>query len=100
MAKPDDCSEFRATLGGAAPPHSAGAELQALWWQRNGDWDRAHRIVQALNTASAACVHAYLHRVEGDLENAAYWYRRAAQPVCVDPLESEWDALVTRFDAQ
>jgi len=38
-------------------------------------------------------VHAYLHRVEGDLSNAAYWYNRAVQPVCKTSLATEWEAL-------
>jgi len=100
MSKPHDHDEFRASLDRAAPPESVGPELQALWWARNGDWDRAHRIVQDLDTTTAAWVHAHLHRIEGDLDNAAYWYGRAAQPVCVDPLQIEWEALVTRCGAR
>ena len=51
--------------------------LAALWWAAKGNWDEAHKIVQDEETADAAWVHAYLHRVEGDLGNAGYWYRRA-----------------------
>jgi hypothetical protein len=40
-----------------------------------------------------AWVHAYLHRKEGDLGNAGYWYRRANQPIATDSLESEWDRI-------
>jgi hypothetical protein len=39
-------------------------------------------------------VHAYLHRVEGDLPNAGYWYSTAGKPVCANALESEWSAIV------
>ena len=43
--------------------------------------------------------HAYLHRVEGDESNAAYWYRRAGKPFCELALEEEWrqiaDALLS-----
>jgi hypothetical protein len=38
-------------------------------------------------------VHAYLHRSEGDLDNARYWYRRAQRPVATMPLDAEWDAI-------
>ena len=37
----------------------------------------------------AAWVHAHLHRVEGDLSNAGYWYRRAGKPQVTDDLEEE-----------
>ena len=67
--------------------------LQALDAEIGGDWDRAHRIVQEIDTPEAAWIHAYLHRVEGDLGNAAYWYRRAGKPVCSTGLEEERQAL-------
>ena len=67
--------------------------LEALETEQAGHWDRAHRIVQEIDTAEAAWVHAYLHRVEGDLGNAAYWYRRAGKPECTAPLEDEWRQL-------
>lgn len=64
--------------------------LKALNTEQNGNWQEAHRIVQDINTAEAAWIHAYLHRVEGDLSNAAYWYRRAGRPECHASLEEEW----------
>jgi hypothetical protein len=42
-------------------------------------------------------VHAYLHRKEGDASNAAYWYRRASQPVCRESLDAEWADIVSTF---
>jgi hypothetical protein len=65
-----------------------------LWHERKGNWDRAHRIVQDAETAEAAWVHAYLHRREGDLANARYWYRRAGRDEATGPLDSEWTNLV------
>ena len=56
------------------------APLAALWWAKKGDWDKAHRLVMDEQSAEAAWVHAYLHRVEGDLGNAGYWYRQAHKP--------------------
>ena len=67
--------------------------IQALKIEHAGDWDRAHRIVQEINTPEAAWVHAYLHRVEGDLGNAAYWYRRAGKPQCRSTPEEEWQSI-------
>src|SRR4029079_9106270 len=63
-------SDFRASLTDSAPPQGLAPPLAALWWAANGQWDQAHRIVQDETTADAAWVHAYLHRVEGDLGNA------------------------------
>ena len=65
-----------------------------MWWAGKGDWNKAHAIVQDEDGADAAWVHAYLHRVEGDLGNAGYWYRRAGKPVATDPLEAEWERIV------
>jgi len=66
---------------------------EALKAEQEGCWDKAHRIVQAMDTPEAAWIHAYLHRVEGDLGNAAYWYRRAGRPECTTSLERERQAL-------
>ena len=54
---------------------------------------RAHRFAQAEDSADGAWVHAHLHRVEGNLANAAYWYRRATRPVSSGPLTEEWDEI-------
>lgn len=81
------------SLDGAAPPPDLSAPLAALWWAAKGDWDQAHRIVQDESSREAAWVHAYLHRVEGDLGNAGYWYRQAGRPVATDSLEAEWQRI-------
>jgi hypothetical protein len=88
-------SDFRASLSGTAPATSLEPPLAALWWAAKGEWDKAHTIVMNEETASAAWVHAYLHRVEGDLGNAGYWYRQAGQPVAKDSLEAEWERIVS-----
>jgi hypothetical protein len=86
--------EFKASLDGAQPPPSLALALEALWWDARGDWDRAHACAQAEEADPAsAWVHAYLHRKEGDLANAAYWYRRAGRPVACGELEPEWMAI-------
>ena len=54
-----------------------------------GDWDGAHALVQDDPSPEAAWVHAHLHRVEGDLSNARYWYRRAGRPEATESLEAE-----------
>ena len=62
----------------------------ALWWAARDDWERAHEAAQAGTGRDADWVHAYLHRVEGDLENARYWYGRAGKPEATGPLGEEW----------
>jgi hypothetical protein len=86
---------FKSSLSGAAPAPQLNAPLAALWWAAKSDWDQAHKLVQDEATADAAWVHAYLHRVEGDLSNAGYWYRQAGKPVAKDSLESEWERIVS-----
>lgn len=89
--------EFRASLSGASPAPGLTAPLSALWWAAKGDWDHAHKIVQDDGSAEAAWVHAYLHRVEGDLSNAGYWYRRAGKPVAKNSPASEWERIASEL---
>lgn len=86
-------TEFRDSLGHRAPPADAGGALAALWYDARGDWNAAHEAAQEIEDASGAWVHAYLHRKEGDHGNAAYWYRRAGQPVATDTLDAEWSRI-------
>jgi hypothetical protein len=87
-------AEFKSSTSGAAPAPQFDAPLAALWWTAKGGWDQAHKLVQDEPTAEAAWVHAYLHRVEGDIGNAGYWYRQAGKPVASDALETEWEQIV------
>jgi hypothetical protein len=85
-----DIDAFRRSTTDAAPPAGLAPPLVGLWWAAKGDWEKAHTIVQAHDTPVAAWVHAYLHRVEGDLDNARYWYARAKKPQAAGRLEDEW----------
>ena len=76
-----------------ALPASAPPLLRALWHDATGDWEDAHTLAQDVESPDGAWVHAYLHRKEGDVSNAAYWYRRAGKPVVSVPLDAEWDAI-------
>lgn len=89
---------FAASLTADAPPAGSSPALQALWWVRRGDWARAHEGVQA-HEGEPDCdsVHAHLHRQEGDLANAGYWYRRAGRSVSQQSLDAEWTALSAEF---
>jgi hypothetical protein len=84
---------FKRSTHDAAPPEKLSLALEALWWAKKGDWHRAHVLVQDDLGREAAWVHAHLHRVEGDLDNARYWYRRAGRSAASDALELEWESI-------
>jgi len=86
-----------ASISKAAPPPGLAPTVQALWWAAKGDWDKAHKIVQDDESVDAAWAHAYLHRVEGDLPNARYWYRTAGKPVATGALTEEWNAIAAEL---
>ena len=88
-------SDFKSSLAGGEPPAGLTDSLKALWWAARGDWDKAHKIVMDDDSADAAWVHAYLHRVEGDLPNARYWYGQAKRSAADGALEAEWAAITT-----
>jgi hypothetical protein len=75
-------------------PRHLSETLKSLWWDRKGDWDKAHAIAQQIPTVQGSAVHAYLHREEGVLWNADYWYTRAGRQRPDISLEEEWRQLV------
>ncbi len=85
--------ELVASLAGKAPPEGLDEPLRALWLARKGDWDGAHRAATDLTNALGSRIHAHLHRVEGDLSNARYWYRQAGVEPETGTLEAEWEKL-------
>ncbi len=89
-----DLQSFSASLRAPTPPPGLSRALDALWYEANGEWDRAHRLAQSEDNEDGAWVHAYLHRVKGDSANAAYWYRRAQRPVAEAAARAEWAAIV------
>lgn len=84
----------------AADARTLSGPLLALWWDAHGDWAKAHEAAQEIESADGAWVHAYLHRKEGDVGNAAYWYRRAGRPVAKGDLRAEWEAIVGQMLAR
>lgn len=78
-----------------ALPESEPALVRALWCDATGDWDGAHSLAQEVETPDGAWVHAYLHRREGDVDNAGYWYRRAGRPTARGSLDAEWREIAT-----
>ena len=85
--------EFQDSIGGGKPPEGLSETLRSLWWDQKGNWDRAHSIAQDIPTEQGSAVHAYLHREEGVLWNADYWYSRAGRNRPDIPLEEEWKLL-------
>ncbi|BDS06896.1 hypothetical protein NT6N_19360 [Oceaniferula spumae] len=81
---------------GGNPPAGLNEALTALWLARAGRWEEAHDLCQKVEGTAGAWIHAHLHRVEGDLPNAGYWYREAGkpQPAGQDKLGEEWIELV------
>ena len=87
--------EFRSTLRDNRCPSGVSPALQAMWEDGRGQWEAAHTIAQDIDGKTGAWIHAYLHRKEGDLGNAGYWYGQAGRPVAHDSLEEEWTRIVT-----
>ena len=88
-----DVSGFKASISEERPPEQASLALQSLWHAAKGDWETAHNVAVEDKSASGAWVHAYLHRVEGDLSNAGYWYRKAGRPEASNSLQEEWGQI-------
>lgn len=89
--------EFKSSLHDKSPPRNLERELEAMWWDARGEWKKAHQTVHLMSNTSAAWVHAYLHRKEGDLTNAAFWYASAARKMPDIPLEEEWNDIVKKL---
>lgn len=88
--------DFLRTLASSEAPEwiRSNGPLLALWYDKRDDWQRAHELVQDDPSREAAHIHAYLHRKEGDLGNARYWYRTARVDESKAPLDVEWSSLV------
>lgn len=89
--------DFEQSLKEKKLPKNISVYLQSLWYDAVGDWKGAHRLIDSLSDAAAASVHAYLHRVEGDNQNAKYWYNRAGKKMPAVSLKEEWEVLVKEF---
>ena len=89
-----DLKTFKASTKKNKPPKDISPCLEAMWYQAKGNWEEAHRIAQSEKSPAGSLVHAFLHRVEGDIGNASYWYRLADRPVCTSSLNDEWEKIV------
>lgn len=86
--------DFRESLNYSEPPRQLSVALAALWWDAKGNWKQSHEVAGQDEGPAAAWVHAYLHRKEGDLSNANYWYTRADKAPSQAPLQDEWEEMV------
>ena len=89
--------EYLASIENEQPSSELSETLTSLWWDKKGDWDTAHTIAQEIPTPQGSAVHAYLHREEGVLWNADYWYSRAGRVRPDISLEAEWNNLVNEM---
>ncbi len=86
---------FKESLAGNEPSQSSSVYLQSLWYDAKSEWDKAHKLIQDVDDKNAAWIHAYLHRKEGDIANADYWYVRAGKKRPSVSLKEEWEEIVT-----
>lgn len=91
---------FLDSLSAGQVPAGISILLQSLWYDANGNWNKAHDLINDLTDKDSAHVHAYLHRKEGDAGNARYWYSRAGKMPCNSSLQAEWEELVKLYTAK
>ena len=89
--------QFKESLSAKTPPENISAYLKALWFDAKGNREKAHTVIQDTEDNTAAWIHAYLHRKEGDIANADYWYSRAGKIRQQSALHEEWETLVNYF---
>jgi hypothetical protein len=92
-----DLNTFKDSIATNQVPAQASVYLKALWYDQKGDWEKAHQLIQDLPDKNAAWIHAYLHRKEGDVWNADYWYRNAGRKRPAVSLQEEWEQLTAAF---
>jgi hypothetical protein len=90
-----DLNNYKNSLSQLSPDNSLSVYLTALWYDAKGDWDKAHHIIQDVPDKTAAWIHAYLHRKEGDISNADYWYHQASKKRPNISLGEEWESIVS-----
>ena len=90
-----DSKSFKESLSQDSIPAGLNLYLQSLWYDAKNDWVKSHAIIQDVEGTTAAWIHAYLHRKEGDLWNADYWYERAGRKRPSASLQEEWNTIAT-----
>jgi len=86
-------TDFKASLQNDTPPAGLNRALEALWHAGKGNWDASHDLTQGQDDKDVFWVHAHLHREEGDLSNANYWYGKSGRAMSSKSLQEEWDEI-------
>ena len=92
-----DISDFKQSIIDRRLPDGLTLYLKSLWHDGAGNWKLAHDLIDELTDKQSAHIHAYLHRKEGDIWNADYWYNRAGKTRPQVSLEEEWEMLVIEY---
>lgn len=90
-------SSFKESLSTDNPPATCSVYLKAMWYDAREEWNKAHELIQDVQDKNAAWIHAYLHRKEGDVWNADYWYNKAGRKRPPVSLQEEWEQIVLAF---
>lgn len=88
--------DFNTSLANDTPPNLS-VYLQALWYDAKDNWQKAHELIQDVPDKNASWIHAYLHRKEGDIWNADYWYNKAGKKRPAVSLKDEWENITAWF---
>jgi hypothetical protein len=90
-------AEFNLSIKNPAPPENISPLLKSLWYDAKGDWEKAHETAQDIDSKEGSWIHAYLHRKEGDLSNASYWYSRAGRIMPSVTHKEEWEIILAEL---
>lgn len=71
----------------------ASIHLQAIQMIEANNWHAAHQLIQTAKDPLACLIHGFLHRQEGDQQNAHYWYKRAGESMPENDLQLELERL-------
>ena len=85
--------EFLSICESPSEPTRLSPHLKALWFDHHGEWNEAHEQIQDGHDELSAAIHAFLHRKEGDISNARYWYNTAGRKPFAGSLKEEWESL-------
>lgn len=97
MSIPKDYKEFEITLTLEIPPTDWPETLRSLWYKANDNWEASHTIAQDIKNPMGSLIHAHLHRDEGDIYNAKYWYTKAGRAFTDISLKEELRLLIAEI---
>ncbi|MEN9569825.1 MAG: hypothetical protein RL172_1056 [Bacteroidota bacterium] len=87
-------TDFKQQILQDTAPANLSVYLLAMWYDAKGNWHKAHELADSRHDTTGNWIHAYLHRKEGDVYNAGYWYRRANRELPGCSLQQEWEDIV------